>query len=73
MIAGNKENNLKGDVIEGIIALPQKMFWGTSIPACILILNKNKPAKRKKKIMFIYGAKDFEDGKNRNKLREERY
>ena len=70
MITGDKENNLKGDVIEGIIALPQKMFWGTSIPACILILNKNKPAKRKNKIMFIYGAKDFEEGKNRNKLRE---
>lgn len=70
MIAGNKENNLKGDVIEGIIALPQKMFWGTSIPACIMVLNKNKPAKRKNKIMFVYGAKDFEEGKNRNKLRE---
>ena len=71
MITGDKENNLKGDVIEGIIALPQKMFWGTSIPACILILNKNKPAKRKNKIIFIYGAKDFQEGKNRNKLREE--
>ena len=71
MIAGSTENNLQGDVIEGIIALPQKMFWGTSIPACILVLNKNKPAKRKNKIMFIYGAKDFEEGKNRNKLREE--
>ena len=70
MIAGNKENNLKGDVIEGIIALPQKMFWGTSIPACIMVLNKNKPAKRKNKIMFVYGAKNFEEGKNRNKLRE---
>ena len=71
MITGNKENNLKGDVIEGIIALPPKMFWGTTIPACILILNKNKPTKRKNKIMFIHGAKDFEEGKNRNKLREE--
>jgi len=71
MIVGNKENNLKGDVIEGIIALPQKMFWGTTIPACILVLNKNKPAKRKNKIIFIYGAKDFEEGKNRNKLRKE--
>ena len=70
MITGNAENNLKGDVIEGIIALPQKMFWGTSIPACIMILNKNKPAKRKNKILFIYGAKDFEEGKNRNKLRD---
>ena len=71
MIVGSKENNLQGDVIEGIIALPQKMFWGTSIPACILVLNKNKPAKRKNKIIFIYGAKDFEEGKNRNKLRKE--
>jgi type I restriction enzyme M protein len=71
MITGSTETNLQGDVIEGIIALPQKMFWGTSIPACILVLNKNKPAKRKNKIIFIYGAKNFEEGKNRNKLREE--
>ena len=71
MIVGSKENNLQGDVIEGIIALPQKMFWGTSIPACILVLNKHKSAKRKNKIIFIYGAKDFEEGKNRNKLRKE--
>ena len=68
MIVGNKD--LKGDVIEGIIALPQKMFWGTPIPACIMILNRNKPSKRKNKIIFIYGAKDFEEGKNRNKLRD---
>jgi len=71
MIVGSTETNLQGDVIEGIIALPQKMFWGTSIPACILVLNKNKPAKRKNKIIFIYSAKDFEEGKNRNKLRKE--
>ena len=71
MILGDKENNLQGDVIEAIIALPQKMFWGTSIPACIMVLNKNKPAKRKNKIIFIYGAKDFQEGKNRNKLRVE--
>ena len=71
MIVGDKENNLQGDCIEAIIALPQKMFWGTSIPACVMILNKNKPAKRKNKIIFIYGAKDFAEGKNRNKLRDE--
>jgi type I restriction enzyme M protein len=71
MILGDEENNLQGDTIEAIIALPQKMFWGTSIPACVMILNKNKPAKRKNKIIFIYGAKDFAEGKNRNKLRVE--
>ncbi len=70
MIMGNGSNNLANDVIEAIIALPQKMFWGTSIPACVMILNKNKPTKRRRKIIFIYGAKDFEEGKNRNKLRD---
>ena len=69
MIKGDKELNLPGDVIEGVIALPSKMFWGTSIPACVLILNKNKPVKKRNKIIFIYGANDFEGGKNRNKLR----
>jgi|APSaa5957512535_1039671.scaffolds.fasta_scaffold29506_2 type I restriction enzyme M protein len=70
MILGNKKEGIIGDVIEAIIALPQKMFWGTGIPACIMILNKNKPAKRKNKILFIYGAKDFEENKNKNNLRD---
>ena len=70
MIVGDPISRLQGDVIEGIIALPAKMFWGTPIPACIMILNRNKSAKRKNKIIFIYGAKDFAEGKNRNKLRE---
>ena len=65
-----REGMINEDVIEGIIALPEKLFFGTGIPACVMILNKDKPAKRKNKIIFIYGAKDFEEGKNRNKLRE---
>lgn len=60
---------LKVDAIEAIISLPEKLFFGTSIPACIMILNKNKPKIRKNKIIFIYGARDYKDGKNRNTLR----
>jgi len=71
MILGDKKKDLLGDVIEAVIALPSSLFWNTSIPACILVLNKDKPAKRKNKILFIYAAKDFVEGKNRNKLREE--
>jgi type I restriction enzyme M protein len=59
------------DIIEGIIALPPKLFYGTGIPGCVLILNRNKPLKRKNKIIFIYAARDYEEGKVRNKLREE--
>ena len=66
-----RENMITEDIIEGIIALPPKLFFGTGIPCCILILNKKKLEKRKNKIIFIYAAKDFEEGKVRNLLREE--
>ena len=66
-----REKMIKEDVIEGVIALPPKLFYGTGIPGCVLILNKKKPEKRKNKIILIYAAKEFEEGKVRNKLREE--
>jgi type I restriction enzyme M protein len=73
MIFGDKENNLQGDIIEGIIALPPSLFYGTGIPGCVYILNKNKPKERKNKIIFIYAARKdhFADLPARNKLRVE--
>ena len=62
---------IEEDAIEAIIAIPANLFFGTSIPACVMVLNKNKPKERKNKIVFIYGAKDFKEGKNRNTLRDE--
>ena len=62
---------IKEDIIEGVIALPPKLFYGTGIPGCVLILNRKKPEKRKNKIIFIYAAKDYEEGRVRNTLREE--
>jgi type I restriction enzyme M protein len=66
-----RENMIKEDIIEGIIALPPKLFYGTGIPGCVLILNRKKPEKRKNRIIFIYAAKDFEEGKVRNLLKED--
>lgn len=66
-----REGLINEDSIEAVIALPESLFFGTSIPACILILNKSKPKARKGKIIFIYGAKDYKEGKNRNILRGE--
>jgi type I restriction enzyme M protein len=70
MILGNEKENLQGDVIEAIIALPLALFFGTGIPTCILVLNRNKPQERKNKILFIYAANEFQEDKVRNKLRE---
>lgn len=59
------------DAVEAIIALPEKLFFGTGIPGCILFLNKNKSKERKGKIIFVYAAKDYQEEKNRNILRVE--
>ena len=66
-----REGMINEDVIEGIIALPEKLFFGTGIPACVMILNRKKPKPGKNKIIFIYAAKDYQEGKNRNKLRDQ--
>lgn len=66
-----REGMLKADVIEGIISLPPQLFYGTGIPACIIILNKNKPDELKNKVFFINADKDFAEGKKQNTLRPE--
>jgi len=60
-----------GGVIEGIISLPQKLFYGTGIPAVILVLNKNKPDELQNKVFFINADAEYGEGKNRNFLRSE--
>lgn len=60
---------LNDDLLEAVIGLPAALFYGTGIPACLLIINKNKPAERKGKVLFINSELEFEEGKNQNKLR----
>ena len=55
------------NLLDGVIGLPANLFFGTSIPACILILKKDRD---KKDIMFIDASKEFEKEKNQNKLNE---
>lgn len=64
-----REQMVKNDLIEAIIALPVKLFYGTGIPAAVLILNKNKPTERQGKIIIIDAEGEFEAGKNQNRLR----
>lgn len=62
---------IKGDLIEAIIGLPQNIFYGTGIPAAVLVINKNKPQAHKGKILFIDASQGFEKNGNKNKLRDE--
>ncbi|WP_305816208.1 type I restriction-modification system subunit M [Photobacterium leiognathi] len=66
-----RQGILEDDLLEAVIGLPSGLFYGTGIPACMLIINKNKPSERKGKVLFINGELEFQEGKNQNKLREQ--
>ncbi|WP_188008208.1 type I restriction-modification system subunit M [Photobacterium damselae] len=66
-----RQGMLEDDLLEAVIGLPSGLFYGTGIPACMLIINKNKPSVRKGKVLFINGELEFQEGKNQNKLREQ--
>lgn len=63
--------NQPGDLIEAIVGLPSALFYNTGIPACVLILNKNKPAALQGKIIIIDASRDYLAGKAQNSLRLE--
>ena len=59
---------LEDDLLEAVIGLPSALFYGTGIPAALLIINKKKPDERKSKVLFINGELEYQEGKNQNKL-----
>lgn len=66
-----REGIVRDDLIEAIIGLPSKLFYNTGIPACIIVINKNKPERLKNKILFINADREYGEGRNQNFLRPE--
>jgi type I restriction enzyme M protein len=62
---------IKKDLVECVVALPEKLFYNTGAPGCLIFINKNKSSKMKGKIIFIYAANGFEKLKNMNRLQDE--
>lgn len=56
--------------LEAVIGLPGNLFYGTGIPACILVLNKDKAAQRDN-VLFINADREYREGKAQNHLRAE--
>lgn len=66
-----RQGLLEDDLFEAVIGFPQNLFYGASIPAAVIILNKNKPADRKGKVLFIEASQGFIKDGNKNKLTPE--
>ncbi len=56
------------NLLDAVIGLPEKLFYGTGIPAAILIFKKDKPDN---KVLFIDASREFKSGKNQNLLTSE--
>lgn len=57
-------------ILEAVIGLPQSLFYGTGIPASVLVINKKNAATRNV-VLFINADREYKEGKNQNKLRPE--
>ena len=62
---------VEADLIEGVLLLPENLFYNTSAPGIILFLNRNKPTERKEQILLINLSEYFEKGKPKNILTDE--
>ncbi|MCF7814403.1 MAG: type I restriction-modification system subunit M [Candidatus Cloacimonetes bacterium] len=65
-----RENLIRRGLIKGIIGLPTNLFFGTGIPACIIVLDKEN-AHARKGIFMIDASKGFMKDGNKNRLREQ--
>ena len=62
-----RQKLIEENLLDVVIGLPEKLFYGTGIPAAVLVLRKHKADD---KVLFIDASRDFEAGKNQNVLRE---
>jgi type I restriction enzyme M protein len=75
LFRGNKEadirrNLVRHGLIKGIIGLPPNLFYGTGIPACIIVVDKEN-AHARTGIFMIDASKGFEKDGNKNRLRSQ--
>ena len=73
LFRGSSEGKIRQQLIEenlldAVIGLPEKLFYGTGIPATILVFSK---AKTDENVLFIDASRDFKAGKNQNILGDE--
>jgi len=78
--SGNASNNkektirkwfVEQDLVEGVLYLPENLFYNTTAPGIVLFLNKNKPKSKKDKMFLVNASLEFEKGDPKNYITEE--
>lgn len=62
-----RQRIIEENLLDAVIGLPANLFFGTGIPAAVLVFRRDR--KKRTDILFIDASREFEDGKNQNRLR----
>lgn len=60
---------LESRLIDAVISLPLNVFYGAGVPACLLILKRQRPEERHDKVLLVYAARHYRELPNQNELR----
>lgn len=60
---------LDSRLIDAVISLPLNVFYGAGVPACLVILKKQRPPERHDKVLLVYAARHYRELSNQNELR----
>jgi type I restriction enzyme M protein len=60
---------LESRLIDAVISLPLNVFYGAGVPACLILLRKQRPAQRRDKVLLIYAARHYRQLPAQNELR----
>lgn len=63
-----RQRLIEENLLDAVIGLPEKLFYGTGIPAAVLVFRKKKTDD---KVLFIDASREYQDSKNQNFLREQ--
>ncbi|MGH8559357.1 MAG: N-6 DNA methylase [Methylococcales bacterium] len=62
-----RQQFIEENLLDAVIGLPSNLFYGTGIPAAVLVFKRNKPDSN---VLFIDASREYQNGKNQNKLRQ---
>ena len=60
---------IESRVLDAVISLPLNVFYGAGVPACLLILQKQRPVERRNQVLLVYAARHYRELSAQNELR----
>lgn len=64
-----RQSLLQSHLVDAVISLPLNVFYGAGVPACLLILRRERPVERRDSVLLVYAARHYRELSAQNELR----